>query len=399
MSRMLHLALHDTRLFVLARESLFFMFIMPVMFMLFFSSVLGGRGDPRQVKVSLPVIDEDGGWLARSFVRQLAGERFEVTVMSPAEAETTTLIRSVRIPAGFTENLLAGRQVSLAVRKSATGNIQYDAAAEVRLHLAQVAFLGNLIRWDALRGARDGADGGFPVADADRALLDTLIDEPPSVTVQSGFAGRGRPVPSGANQSIPGMLAMFVVMSVLIGGAESLTRERHAGTLARLGTTPFSRGEILGGKLLHLTLTGLIQALVLMAAGQAIGATGLFGIEFSWGPRWPLLLLLLVPYAVAVACLTLWIGGLFHTTQQAESLGWLLGMVMAALGGCWWPNEIMPAAVRAIARGVPTSWAMEGLHAVITFGRGVEGLAAPALVLLGFAALFGWLGARTLKLS
>jgi ABC-type multidrug transport system permease subunit len=195
------------------------------------------------------------------------------------------------------------------------------------------------------------------------------------------------------------MLAMFVVMSVLIGGAESLTREKHSGTLARLATTPFSRGEILAGKLLHLTLVGLIQALVLMAAGQAIGELRLFGISFSWGPHWPLVVVLLLPYAFAVACLTLFVGGLFRTTQQAESLGWLVGMVIAALGGCWWPNEIMPSAVRAVSRAVPTSWAMDGLHGVITFGRGAEAIVLPSLVLICFGLILGWLGTRTMRVA
>ena len=37
MRRILHLAVHDTKLFILARENFFFMFLMPVMRLLLFT--------------------------------------------------------------------------------------------------------------------------------------------------------------------------------------------------------------------------------------------------------------------------------------------------------------------------------------------------------------------------
>jgi ABC-type multidrug transport system permease subunit len=369
---------------------------MPVLFMLFFASVFG-RGGPQPILVALPVVNDDAGWLGSAFVRQLEGEHFEVKILTAAAADSAQPPRLVRVPADFTARILAGEQVSLRVEKAARSDAEFDLAADVRLNRAQVGFLGNLIRWDGERAAGGAAE--IVISPEARERLLALIAEPARVTVKSGVAGRGRPVPSGAGQSIPGMLAMFVVMTTLIGGAESLTREKHAGTLARLATTPFSRGEILGGKLLHLTLVAIIQALVLMAAGEAIGRFHVFGISFSWGADWPSVVLLLLPYGFAVGCLTLFVSGLFRTTQQAESLGWLAGMVMAALGGCWWPIEIMPPAVRAIAHAFPTFWAMQGLHGVITFGHGPLAVVRPAAILVLFGICFGLLGRRTMRLS
>jgi ABC-2 type transport system permease protein len=160
-----------------------------------------------------------------------------------------------------------------------------------------------------------------------------------------------------------------------------------------------SRGEIILGKLLHLGLVGFIQAMVLMAAGQLIGVFGIFGIEFTWGPNWWAVALFVIPFSFAVASLTLLIGGLFRTTQQAESLGWLFGMVLSALGGCWWPLEIMPRTAQIIGWFVPTYWSMKALHGVVTFGRGFEAIVGPSLIVIGFGALFAWLGARTLKVT
>jgi ABC-2 type transport system permease protein len=98
-----------------------------------------------------------------------------------------------------------------------------------------------------------------------------------------------------------------------------------------------------------------------------------------------------------VSGLTLLIGGLFRTTQQAESLGWLFGMIFSALGGCWWPLEIMPRTAQIIGWFVPTYWSMTALHGVVTFGRGIDAIVMPALIVTGFGILFAWLGARTLR--
>jgi ABC-type multidrug transport system permease subunit len=389
MRRILHLALHDARLFLAARENFFFMFLMPVLFMLFFSVVLTGNS-VEDFRISLQVVDEDGGWLAEAFLAQLAGEKFDLEVLGRAEADTTDYVRRAVIPAGFTDRLLAGEQVEIGFTKKPGSNVEYDAAADVRLHQAQVAFLGALVAWNQVGGGE---------AEEARARLRRLIAEPRRVTVVEEYAGRGRPVPSGAGQSIPGMLTMFVIMTVLIGGSESLTREKLGGTLARLATTPMSAGEILGGKVLQLGLVGLVQAMVLMAAGQAIGAVGLFGIDFAWGPNFWAVILVALPLAFSAAALALFFGGIFRTTQKAESLAWLIGMVFSALGGCWWPLEVMPDFALVLARFFPTYWAMTALHGVVTFGRGLDAVVLPALVLVGFGALFTWLGMRTLRVT
>jgi ABC-2 type transport system permease protein len=390
MRRVLHLAIHDTKLFILARENIFFMFVMPVMFMLFFSVVLGGGGGPADVKISLQVVNEDQGFMGEVFLAQLHGEEFDTTLLTRAEADTTDFIRRLIVPADFTAKVLATEQVQLDFTKQSQSNIEYDAAADVRLHQAQVAFLGALIRWAHPAGA--------PVSDEDRERLKKYVQDPRRITVTQSFAGQGRPVASGAAQSVPGMLTMFMVMIVLIGGSENLTREKLHGTLSRLATTPLSRGEIISGKLLHLGMTGFCQAMVLMAAGEAIGLLNLFGIEFTWGPGWWIVVLFTIPFAFTVGALTLLFGGLFRTTQQAESLGWLAGMVFSALGGCWWPMEIMPRTAQIIGYFFPTYWAMKAFHGVVTFGRGIEAIALPTLIVVGFGLLFAWLGARTIKM-
>jgi hypothetical protein len=55
---------------------------------------------------------------------------------------------------------------------------------------------------------------------------------------------------------------------------------------------------------------------------------------------------------------------------QAGGLSWLLGMWMALLGGCWYPAELFPQAVRTASQVLPTTWAMLGMLAIVVRGQG-----------------------------
>jgi len=45
----------------------------------------------------------------------------------------------------------------------------------------------------------------------------------------------------------------------------------------------------------------------------------------------------------------------------------LLSNIFAALGGCWWPNEIVSPAMRKAGMVSPAYWAMDALHKLTFF--------------------------------
>jgi ABC-type multidrug transport system permease subunit len=74
-------------------------------------------------------------------------------------------------------------------------------------------------------------------------------------------------------------------------------------------------------------------------------------------------------------------------------------MVMAALGGCWWPLEIVSRPLQLVALAFPSGWAMQALHGVISFGHGLWGVLPSLLALLGFFVGFSLLAARSLRID
>lgn len=373
------LAANDLRLTVRDRAAFLWMLLLPLGLMWMFGS-MNRDGGPQ--KASLAVEDRDGGWLAKALVEDLAGERIEVTEIRPGAAvpgaaggkKTPALPpRTLVIPPGFTANVLAGKARKLRVETSSGAREEFSLAAEAHVVRAIVRVVGRL------------AEGGV-----EPRTFTMLAARPPLVSVAVSTPGGGHPVPSGFAQSVPGILTMTVLMMTLIYGAVFLTLEKRQGMIRRQATLPLPRGAVFLGKLAGRFLLAGVQAVLLVAAGRF-----LFGL--SWGSSPGGLALLLGAYLLAVAALSTLLGAILATPEQASAVGWILSMLLAALGGCWWPSEVMPRWLWRAAHVLPTPWAMDGFHALISFGRGIDAVLLPAAALLGFAALFGFLGSRFLR--
>lgn len=380
------LAANDLRLTVRDRAAFFWMLVLPIGLMWVFGQVNRGNssGPP---KAALTVEDRDGGWLAEALVAELAtAEQIDLKTAAPATpgaprapgiAEPTRLLV---IPAGFTAGALAGTQQVLQLTKSSGSNQELGLAVEANLTRAIVRVVGRLAEvGPKTPGDTDGS--------AQRQAFVALAGRPPVVSVAVSTAGKGKPVPQGMAQSVPGILTMTVLMMTVIYGGVFLTLEKRQGMIRRQATLPLSPGTLFLGKLAGRLAMAALQAVFLVAAGRL-----LFG--FSWGSSPLGLVLVLVPFLAAVAAFSTLLGALLATPEQASSVGWIASMILAALGGCWWPSEVMPRWLWQAAHALPTAWAMDGFHALISFGQGAEAVLLPAAVLAGFAVLFTLLGAR-----
>jgi ABC-2 type transport system permease protein len=86
------------------------------------------------------------------------------------------------------------------------------------------------------------------------------------------------------------------------------------------------------------------------------------------------------------------LGGILCQTEKQVILLAIFGsMILSALGGCWWPIEIVPDLFKKIAMLTPSYWSMHGLQSILYFGRSYEVLMLECPVLLAFAVGFGLL--------
>jgi ABC-2 type transport system permease protein len=386
MRKILQLAGFDAWRAVTEWQSFIWMLLLPLALMYLFGNLdLGGGGAPRTL---LSVVDRDDTWLSRAFVAELeADEQIDVRRIDPDAAATAqNKVRTLFIPAGFAAGVLAGEQQTLRLETDPDTSDDYALVAEARIVRTAASTVGRLIEMNQAGALPEGEGGAAQAAERFAAMG----RREPLIGLAVSTAGAGRPVPSGRAQSVPGILVMSVLMMTLIYGAVMITEEKQGGMLRRQMTLPLGRRHVFAGKLGGRFILAALQVIVLLLAGRF-----LYGL--SYGASIAGLVLLMAAFCAATAGFATMLGALLRTPEQAGALGWLLGMLLAALGGCWWPSEVMPRWMWQAAHVLPTAWAMDGFHALISFGYGLPAVIVPSLVLLGFAAVFSIVGARFLR--
>jgi ABC-2 type transport system permease protein len=185
------------------------------------------------------------------------------------------------------------------------------------------------------------------------------------------------------------MLVTFGLVFML-SGATILVAEREQGTLRRLLVLPLGKAGILAGKLSGIWAAGLAQAAVLITAGA-------LAFHVNWGRSPAALALMVLAFGFSIASLGMLIAALSRTYAQANALVNILMYSIAALGGAWWPSEIMPAWMQGVAKAVPTYWAMQGFSNIITGGLGLQAVLPQAAALVVFGGLFLVVGVRRFR--
>jgi ABC-type multidrug transport system permease subunit len=185
-------------------------------------------------------------------------------------------------------------------------------------------------------------------------------------------------------------MVMFTMLVLLTSGAILLVSERERGLLRRLAATPISRGSIVLGKWVARMALALVQIGFAMALGSLV-------FKVDWGSSLPTVALVLATWAAFNASLAMMLAGVARSSQQMAGLGVLGTMVLAALGGCWWPIEITPRWMQRRALVLPSGWCMDAMHRLVSFGYGAESAWPHALALAVGASLLGWLGTRQFR--
>jgi ABC-type Na+ efflux pump permease subunit len=362
------------------REAIAWVFVMPIVFMYFIGTVTGSFGSPAGSgeRRDPLVLQEprDGGFLVDEIARRLEGQNYAVARVTSAEEQRVAERRLVLAsPEGmsFTEAILAGRQQRVTVRSRSEGpGAQFD---QVRVARAVYSVIADLAV------CRD--QGTVPSS----AAFAAIAAMPRALSLQVSSAGRRTEAPRGFAQAVPGVMVMFTMLVLLTSGAIMLVIERRQGLLRRVASTPIPRHSVAAGKWVGKLAIGLVQV-----GFALIISTAFFGMR--WGGALPAAAGLLVLWAAFNASLAMLLGTLARSEPQTAGIGVLSTLVLAALGGCWWPIEITPPWMQKLALALPTGWTMDGLHRLVSFGDPWGAVVPHATALAVATLVIGWLAAR-----
>jgi ABC-2 type transport system permease protein len=98
---------------------------------------------------------------------------------------------------------------------------------------------------------------------------------------------------------------------------------------------------------------------------------GAFVLGVDWGNSPAAIIILLVAFGLAGTALGVMLGAFARTRSQAGGMSVLFSMLLASLGGAWWPLEVTPPIYQTVVKVLPSTWAMIGFTDIVTRGGGV----------------------------
>jgi ABC-2 type transport system permease protein len=129
--------------------------------------------------------------------------------------------------------------------------------------------------------------------------------------------------------------AMFFALFTGQFGVLSLYQERVDGTLQRMLVSPTPRWAILGGKLVGVFLSVLVQLVVLIVALTAVGSLIEGHVLFIWGTDVARLALVVISVSLAVSGLGMMLAGVVKGIEQANLVASVLNIALGVLGGAF----------------------------------------------------------------
>lgn len=186
---------------------------------------------------------------------------------------------------------------------------------------------------------------------------------------------------AGDYQDVAGatMISMMAygAIGAALGATIRLAFDRSSGWLRQLRVTPVPPAATLAVDVIVGAVLVLPSLLVVALVGRFVN-----GVEFALG-TWLLLLGALWAGSVVFVALGVAVGLALDAQAAGAAIG-ILGTILAALGGLWFPVEVFPAGMVPLAHAMPSYWYAE-------LGRDLAGGTfdvAPVLALAGFGLLF-----------
>jgi ABC-2 type transport system permease protein len=402
MKRAWFIALKDMRLFASDRLALFFALLFPFFFATAFYFLMQGVGgnDHRQ---DLHLVTQEAHGMSRQIIEAMVTK--DEALLKPGEMRiiwdkdynsAMSAVKSKKIPgfiafpSDFTEGVTMGYGANLEIvvdaqaidSRAALYGFAKGIAAKVGME--QVSSRATM----SLQMAPQLSSGNLPNA----TNLAKVIQES-FMSTSMGHTGAANLIAfdvrkvgevkakNPSNFVIPGYLVMFVFFSAALG-SQAIVQERQNQTLERLLASSVTQEAILGGIFTGTALKGIVQILLFWIVGILI-----FGMSMGTSPTAVILMSVLM--VLVSSAFSLMLATMVRSQRAASAIGVLASLVLAPLGGCWWPLFITPKWMQLLARLTPHGWATTGFNKLMVFSADFSAAIPNMLALIGFTLLFG----------
>lgn len=417
MEFLLESILKDLRRMTADRSAILIWLGIPFMIGTLMTVATGGSGGPSP-KAKLFVVDEDQGLLSGLVVGALgrAGGVVEAEEV-PAEEGLARMESGegsgmITLPEGFSEALLKETPMELVLLTNPSQRILPGILAETFSMLEDLVFYGHRLFGDELKELVEAGESedfdearvaalSVKIQRATERISTTLfppviqlvVREPEPAGGVEGSAGDAQeeeddgPVTFGS-LVLPGVLFMSLFFMAM-GLAEDIWRERKAGTLKRIGTTPQPPLAFLYGKL------GASALMVAGVSGLALLAMAIYlGIPML---RLPVAWLWCVGTGLGILSVFFAIQLMARNQRAANMLGNMLTFPLLMLGGSFFPFGAMPEWMASAGRLTPNGWALDGLIDILGGHASMVQVGTGLVFIAAFTSVFLFLSATRMR--
>ncbi|MGV8826863.1 MAG: ABC transporter permease [Breznakibacter sp.] len=186
----------------------------------------------------------------------------------------------------------------------------------------------------------------------------------------------------GVFMSVPGIMAMILMLVSAMMTSISITREKEFGSMEVLLISPLKPYQIILGKVAPYVLIALINAISILLMGYFV---------FHVPVKGSLVLLLFESLLFTILALSL---GIFISTvaknQMVAMFMSMFGLMLPTilLSGFIYPIENMPLPLQLFSNLMPPRWFVVIVKSVMLKGVGLRQIWMETLVLVGFILLF-----------
>ena len=334
--------------------TLFWSFAFPVMLILIFGAIFSGMGE----SYSLYVQDLDNSMGSREFLENINYTGVIDIKMIPLQEDLDAYIKDNRlkavliIPEGFGKTVWEAKQGD---NVSMNLTLKLDPSQQTTNSIIET------VMSNSIQGLNLWIADGKQIIELERESV---------ITKRYEFI----------DFFIPGIIGMSIMTSGIYGSIERNTKFKKDGILRKLSTTPITRAEWVLSKMLFMVFLAFISTAMIILVGVLV-----FGVSIQIN-LWALIII--ISGSLAFSGLGMIVTRFVTEEETADSAAGAITFPMMFLAGTFFPLEMMPPFLQAIAKILPLYYVNEGLRDAMILGDASGALWNSIIVLIFTAVVF-----------
>ncbi|AXV40292.1 ABC transporter permease [Methanobacterium sp. BAmetb5] len=347
--------------------------MMPLIFLVMFGFIFPS-GNTQQ-HMPMGIVNLDQGQASQEFIAQLDLMNQNTSFMdftnysSVDEAKTQInqgkIYGAFIIPPGFTENLTTGKSGDFTVY---IDNSNPQSATQIQQVLSSTV--------NGLNDMKAQATVLELSKETNQQINPQAIIFPYVPQVSTTIPGETNYF----NFLAPGLMIMIVMMGVMTGIPEAISKEKELGTFDGMLSAPISQISVIIGKTAALCIRGFLQCVIILGLAML-----LFGVTVQGSLLLAFFMLLLGIFSfIGLGILAISMSG---DQASGTMIVNLLMFPMIFLGGVFYPIQQMPGFMQTISQFIPLTYAADAMRKIILLNAGIGDVLYQMVILIGFGVV------------